>query len=357
MHVLFKTSYDQDIDHLPHPAERLRIGFALVLALAAPFLLGDYYLSQLGLLMVYAIAGVGLMMLTGFTGQVSFGHAAFLGIGAYAHAVLMSKGLPFVAALPLAVLISAAVGAALGRSASRMHGFYLAIATLVFAVIVETVLGEWHLTGGHAGMFVPTLKVLGMDLSAIWKQYYLDLFFLVLALFAAGNILRGPTGRAFVAVRDSELSARCLGVNIARTKIQSFAMSAGITGLAGALMAHHLQYLSPETFSVTESLRLLLMIVVGGLGTLLGSILGAALLMILPLIIRALRDVLPASIGEAAGLEPLLFGTIIVVFILFEPTGLAGRWVKIRRFMETFPYYRADSHVRQKQYLKTERMR
>jgi branched-chain amino acid transport system permease protein len=298
------------------------------------------------------------MMLTGFTGQVSFGHAAFMGIGAYTHSILMTQGLPFVVALPLAVLVSAAIGAALGRSASKMHGFYLAIATLVFAVIVETVIGEWYgLTGGHTGMFVPPLTVLGLDLSVIWRQYYLDLAFLVLVLLVATNVLRGPTGRAFVAVRDSELSARCLGVNVAATKIQAFALSAGITGLAGALMAHHLQYLVPETFSVTESLRLLLMIVVGGLGTLLGPILGAALLMILPLVIRELRDVLPSAIGEAAGLEPLLFGLIIVLFILFEPTGLAGRWVKIRRFLETFPYYRADSYVRQKQYLKTERMR
>lgn len=358
MKVLFKTSYDQDIDHLPHRAEKLRVYLALALALVAPALVGSYVLSQLGLLMAYAIAGIGLMLLTGFTGQVSFGHAAFLGIGAYAHAFFLSKGLPFALSLPAAMLVSAAIGAMLGRSASRMHGFYLAVATLVFAVLVETLIGEWGaVTGGHAGMFVPSLEVLGFELSAVWQQYYLNLAFLVVVLLCSANVLRGPTGRAFVAVRDSELSARCLGVSVAATKVQAFALSAAITGLAGALMAHHLQYLSPETFGVTESLRLLLMIVVGGLGTLLGPILGAAFVMILPLIIRELRDVLPPAIGETAGLEPLLFGLIIVGFILFEPAGLAGRWAKIRRFIETFPHYRADSFVRQKQYLKTERLR
>jgi branched-chain amino acid transport system permease protein len=358
MHVLFKTNYDQDIDHLPHTGEKIRIGLAFALALLAPLLLGNYLLGQMGLLMVYAIAGIGLMMLTGFTGQVSFGHAAFLGIGAYCHAILMSNGVPFPVALALTVLITAAFGAALGRSASKMHGFYLAIATLVFAKLVETVLGGWSsLTGGYMGMFVPSPEVFGFDLSTIWAQYYLDLSCLVLVLLAAANVLRSPTGRAFVAVRDSELSARCLGVKVAKIKVQAFALSAAITGLAGALMAHHLQYLVPETFSVTESLRLLLMIVVGGLGTLLGPILGAAFIMILPILIRELRDMLPPSIGETAGLEPLLFGLIIVLFLLFEPHGLAGRWAKIRSFLETFPYYRADSFVRQKQYLKTERMR
>ncbi|SLN46676.1 branched-chain amino acid ABC transporter permease [Oceanibacterium hippocampi] len=358
MQILFKTSYDQDIDHLPHRAELLRVGLALALAIAAPLLVGSYILSQLGLLMVYAIAGVGLMMLTGFTGQVSFGHAAFLGLGAYAHAILMSKGVPFGLALPCAVAISTVIGAVLGRSASKMHGFYLAIATLVFAVLFETLLGEWEgMTGGYAGMFVPAFELFGLDFGSGWRQYYVDLAFLVVVLLAAANVLRGPTGRAFVAIRDSELSARCLGVDIARTKILSFALSAGITGLAGALLAHHLQYLSPETFSVMESLRLLLMIVVGGLGTLLGPILGATFIMILPLIIRGMRDLLPSAISEQAGLEPLVFGLIIVLFILFEPTGMAGRWTKIRRFIETFPYYRADSFERQKRYVKTERMR
>lgn len=358
MQVLFKTSYDQDIDHLAYTGEKVRIGLAFALLVLAPLLLNSYLLGQLGLMLVYAIAGIGLMMLTGFSGQVGFGHAAFLGIGAYASAVMMARGWPLAVALPATVVVSAAVGAVLGRSASRMHGFYLAIATLVFAVLVETLIGEWEaVTGGHAGMAVPPWKVFGVDLSSGTGRYYADLVVFGLVLLGCANLLRSPTGRAFISVRDSELSARCLGVDVASTRIQAFALSAAITGLAGALMAQHLQYLSPESFEVKESLRLLLMIVVGGLGTLLGPVLGAAFVMLLPLAIRELRNLLPPAIADQPGLEPLVFGVIIVLFLLFEPTGLAGRWQKIRSLFETFPYFRSDTFVRQKRYLKTERLR
>lgn len=358
MQVLFKTSYDQDIDFLPFRGEKWRVAVAVGFLVLAPWMLNAYLLDQLGMVLVYAVAGIGLMMLTGFTGQVSFGHAAFLGIGAYTSTLLLTAGWPSWAALPLTVVVSAGIGAALGRSASRMHGFYLAIATLVFAVLVQTVLGQWEaVTGGHAGMRVPAVTVFGRDLSSPVARYGMDLLFFGAVVLGCANLLRSATGRAFISIRDSELSARCLGVNVASIKIQSFALSAAITGLAGALMAQHLQYLSPETFDVTESLRLLLMIVVGGLGTLLGPILGATFIMLLPLVIRQLRNLLPPSMADQPGIEPLVFGVIIVLFILFEPGGLAGRWAKIRRLLETFPYFRSDTFVRQKRYLKTERMR
>ena len=171
------------------------------------------------------------------------------------------------------------------------------------------------------------------------------------------NLFRSLTGRSFVAVRDSELSARCLGVNVEWVKIQAFGISAAITGMAGALLAHHWTYLAPDAFGVLESLKLMLMIVVGGLGTILGAILGAIVISLLPVGISFLKGVLPPAIGQTAGLEPLLFGLIIVLVIVFEPGGLYGRWMKIRFFFETFPYYRKSSFVRQKAYLKTERMR
>jgi branched-chain amino acid transport system permease protein len=239
-----------------------------------------------------------------------------------------------------------------------MHGFYLAIATLVFAVLVQTVLGQWdEVTGGHAGMRVPAMAWFGRELSTPTARYFVDLVFFGVVVLGCANLLRSATGRAFISVRDSELSAGCLGVHVASVKVQAFALSAALTGLAGALMAQHLQYLSPETFDVTESLRLLLMIVVGGLGTLLGPILGAAFIMVLPLVIRQLRNLLPPSMADQPGIEPLVFGVIIVLFILFEPGGLAGRWAKTRSLLETFPYFRTDTFARQKRYLKTERMR
>jgi branched-chain amino acid transport system permease protein len=355
---LVKTRSNDDIRFLSKTGEKIRVSIVAVLLLAAPLMLQDYYLAELGLMLVYAIAGIGLMILTGHTGQVSFGHAAFLGIGAYTHAILMSRGVPFLLSIPVTVLFTGLVGMVIGRSASRMHGFYLAIATLAFGILIETVFGEWYaLTDGHSGMVVPDLALLGSRLTSAWQQYYVDLAFAALVIWGASNLFRAPTGRSFLAVRDSELSARCLGVNVEWVKIQSFGVSAAITGLAGALLAHHLTYLAPDVFGVLESLKLMLMIVVGGLGSIPGAIFGAVFISILPVALSFLKDVLPPSVGQKAGLEPLLFGLIIVLVIVFEPLGIYGRWMKLRFFFETFPYYRKSSFVRQKTYLKTERLR
>lgn len=358
MQILFKTSYDQDINHLPKTGELFRVGIVVAFLIAAPLFLDVYYLSELGLLLVYVIAGVGLMILTGFTGQVSFGHAAFLGIGAYCHSILMTHGVPFSLSLLMTVVLTGLVGMAIGRSASKMHGFYLAVATLAFLIVIETIIGEWvDLTGGYMGFAVPELTVFGIYLPEVWHQYYVDLALALFVLWGTANLLRSPTGRSFLAVRDSELSARSLGVNVEWVKIQSFAISAGITGLGGVLLAHHLFYLAPNAFGVLESLKLLLMIIVGGLGSILGAVFGAIFISLLPTALAFLRPVLPESIGQQAGLEPMLFGLIIVLFIVFEPEGINGRWQKIKFFFESFPYYRRSSFVRQKVYLKTERMR
>lgn len=358
MQIVFKTSYDQDINLLTKTGEYLRVSFVILMMLAAPLYLDVYYLGELGLLLVYVIAGIGLMILTGFTGQVSFGHAAFLGIGAYSHSILMTAGLPFPVSVVLTVAFTGIVGMLLGRSASKMHGFYLAVATLAFLIIVETIIGEWtDMTGGYAGFAVPELEMFGFYFAEVWQQYYLYLGFALFVIWGTANLLRSPTGRSFLAVRDSELSARSLGINVEWVKIQSFGISAAITGLAGVLLAHYLAYLSPETFGVLESLKLLLMIVVGGLGSIAGAIFGAIFVSLLPVAISILRDLLPGVVGEQAGLEPMLFGLIIVIFVIFEPEGINGRWKKLLHFFETFPYYRKSSFVRQKSYLKTERMR
>ena len=358
MQFLFKTAYNDDIRFFAKTGEKIRVAIVMLFLIAAPLLLQDYYLAELGLLLVYAIAGVGLMILTGHTGQVSFGHAAFLGIGAYTHSILMSKGVPFSVSILITVLFSGVVGMIIGRSASKMLGFYLAIATLAFGILIETVFGEWGgLTGGYQGFVVPSLKIFCMPLGEAWQQYYLDLVLALVVIWGASNLFRTPTGRSFLAVRDSELSARSLGVNVECVKIQAFGVSAAITALGGALLAHHLTYLVPDVFGVLESLKLMLMIVVGGLGSILGAVLGAIVISILPVAISFLKDVLPPSIGQTAGLEPLLFGLIIVLVIVFEPLGIYGRLMKLRFFFESFPYYRKSSFVRQKSYLKTERMR
>lgn len=358
MQVLFKTDYDQDINYMVNRGERIRILIAFALALVAPLVVGGYFLSELSIFLVYILAGLGLMVLVGFTGMVSFGHAAFLGIGAYTNSVLLGYGVPFFIALPAGALLAGIIGAALGRAASKMHGFYMAIATLAFAIVVETGIGAWeNVTGGHMGLSVPPMAGLGLEISAGPVQYYLILAIVVFCIWGIANLMRSPTGRAFIAVRDSETSARSLGLNIARTRIMAFFISAMLTGLAGGLLSHLMFYLSPESFGVNESLKLLLMVIVGGLGTITGAIFGAVFVSILPNLISLLQGVLPQSIAQTAGLEQFMFGAIIAGFIIFEPEGLYGRWRKLRLFLETFPYYKKATFTRQKKYLKTERFR
>lgn len=358
MQVIFKTDYDQDINYMVNRGERLRILLALALALGAPLVVGGYFLSELSIFLVYILAGLGLMVLVGFTGMVSFGHAAFLGIGAYTNSVLLGYGVPFFITLPAGALLAGLIGAALGRAASKMHGFYMAIATLAFAIVVETGIGAWeHVTGGHMGLSVPSMAGLGLAINAGPMQYYLILAIVVFCIWGVANLMRSPTGRAFIAVRDSETSARSLGLNIARTRIMAFFISAMLTGLAGGLLSHLMFYLSPESFGVNESLKLLLMVIVGGLGTITGAIFGAVFVSILPNLISLLQGILPQSIAQTAGLEQFLFGAIIAGFIIFEPEGLYGRWRKLRLFLETFPYYKKATFTRQKKYLKTERFR
>lgn len=358
MQVLFKTNYDQDINYLVNRGERFRILAAVVLALVAPFMVGAYFLSEISIFLVYILAGLGLMLLIGFTGVVSFGHAAFMGIGAYTNSVLLGYGVPFFVTLPLAALLAGLIGAALGRAASKMHGFYMAIATLAFAIVIETAIGAWEpVTGGHMGLSVPPMSAFGWEVSAGRVQYYIILAVVLFCIWGVANLMRSATGRAFVAVRDSETSARSLGLDIARTRILAFFISASITGLAGGLLAHLTFYLSPESFGVNESLKLLLMVVVGGLGTITGAIFGAVFVSVLPNIITLLQGILPQAIAQQAGLDLFLFGAIIAAFIIFEPEGLYGRWRKLRLFLETFPYYKRATFSRQKRYLKTERFR
>ncbi|WP_428248348.1 branched-chain amino acid ABC transporter permease [Ferrovibrio sp.] len=358
MRVLFKTTYNQDIDHLADPAERIRVGLVILVALALPLFVSSYFLTELAMFICYAIAGIGLMVLLGFTGQVSFGHAAFLGIGAYTQAALLMRGVPFLVALPLAGLIAGAIGAALGRAVSKMHGFYLAVATLAFAIVTESVIGAaGPITGGHMGLQVPLITFFGHEFSEGWQVYYLYLAVLLFIIWGVANLMRGPAGRSMIAVRDSETSAKSLGIDVAGVKVRAFFVSAAITGVAGGLLAHLLFYLSPETFNLLESLRLMLMVVVGGLGTISGAIFGAIFVSFLPNLIDALRVILPSAIADQAGLEYLLFGAIIALFIIFEPQGIYGRWLKLRLFIETYPYYRRATFIRQKRYLKSERFR
>lgn len=358
MRFFFKTDYNQDLDLFRDHVDRFWYALLLVVLLAAPFVLEDFWLGEISNVFILSVVGLGLMLLTGFTGQVSLGHAAFLGIGAYTHAVLLKLGIPMVATIPAATVAAALVGAVIGFPALRLTGIYLAIATLAFAFIIEQVLIRWEsVTGGFAGFPVPHPEFLGLGIADDRPFYYLTFAALVLALWVARNLLRSPTGRAFIAIRDSEIAAQSMGVNLAAYKTLAFAISAGFCGFAGALFAHRIGYLAPDAFGILLSIQLLLMVVVGGLGSLHGAIFGAIFVGALPQMIAILRDYLPDRVAHQPGLEPGLFGLILVFFILFEPLGLYGRWLKIKLYFALFPLYKKATFKRQKTYTKSERFR
>ena len=358
MRYLFKTRYAQDLRVWRHSGDLFWHGLLLIVLLLIPGFLGEFYVGELGAVFIFAIAGVGLMLLTGFTGLVSLGHAAFLGIGAYTESVLLAKGVPFVLTLPAAGLLTALAGALIGVPTLRMSGLYLAIATLAFGSIVGTVFQKWTaVTGGFDGFAVPTPTILGVKLEGATGTYYMALAVLLFVLWVSVNLLRAPIGRAMVAIRDSEISAQSMGINLALYKTIAFAISAGMTGLAGALFAHYVRFLAPDAFDILLSISFVTIVFVGGLGSLRGAIFGALFVRLLPQVIAIVRDDLPWGIGRMPGLEPSLFGLILVLVILFEPAGINGRWLKVKQWFAEFPLHRAGGFRRQKTYARSERLR
>src|SRR6266446_4389954 len=380
MRFAFKTSYDHDLGLFRDPVQRRWYAGLLAAVLLLPFALPDY-VSDVSLVLIYGLCGLSLMVLAGYTGLVSLGHAAFLGIGAYAHVYFVHDvGLPWIVAAALATALTAAAGVLVGSPALRMTGVYLAIATLAFALIIQEVFTRWdRVTHGLKGRPVDKPVIFGISFATDATFYFLCLGFLIGGLWLTANLLRSPTGRAWVAIRDSEIAAQSMGVNLGAYKTLAFAYSAGLMGVAGALFAHKIGFLAPDIFNVLFSIQFLLMVVVGGLGSLHGAVFGAAFVAMLPVLISQARDSVPTWVGAMAavfgssasesallatgrfvkqpGLEPGLFGLILVLFILFEPLGIFGRWMKIKLYFSMFPLYKRATFRRQKAYMRSERLR
>ena len=383
MRTIFKTDYDQDIRLFKHSGYWWSYGALILAVVLAPLLIGSYLQSQIVFVFIYAIVGVGLLILTGFTGQASLGHAAFLAIGAYTAAYLQRLGVPFVVYFPLAAVIAGAVGALVGFPALRLTGIYLVIATIAFGFIVEEVAARWEsVTNGNEGLRVKAIDLFGLTLTRDGPAFfYLCLAVLVLVILAGLNILRSPTGRAFVALRDSETAAKSMGVNPAVYKVMAFSISAAITGLAGCLYAHKLSFISPEMFTLLLSLEFIIVIIIGGATTLHGAVLGAIFVVMVDPFLTLLKDDLPhlagglaaalgaspggaagiedaiARVGGAAGLKGAIYGVIIILFIIFEPYGIYGRWRKLKLYFDLFPLYKKATFRRVKTYVKSERNR
>jgi branched-chain amino acid transport system permease protein len=289
---------------------------ALTILLLTPFFLGKYTIFLLSLLAIYALVSLGLNLLMGYTGQIAAGHAGFLAIGAYFTAIMSARleWMPCILVLLLAGIFSGIIGFLLGIPILRLKGFYIAMATLAFGVVVSEVILQWSsLTNGDNGFQVPVATIADFAFDSDIKLFYLIIPVTIIMTILAKNFVNGYIGRAFIAIRESDIAAQTIGIDLAKYKTIAFAISAFYTGVAGGLFAYLITFLSPDAFTIELSVDFIAMIVIGGMGSILGSIIGAVILTGMQQILASLLD-----------LQILIFGISLIVFMIFMPRGISG---------------------------------
>ncbi len=318
------------------------IAFLIACALF-PLIGSKYMISIMTEVGIAIIACHGLNILTGFTGQISLGHAAFVGVGAYTCSILIGQGAPFIIALPMAGAMAALVGMIFGIPSLRLRGLYLAIATIAAQFIIEFTIRRWDsLTGGVEGMYVEPGTLGPFHFDNRLQLYYLTFVLAVAATIVIKNIVRARSGRAFVAIRDRYLAAEVIGVHVFKYRLMSFAVSSFFAGIAGALLAQYLEVITHESFTIHQSIDYLAMCIIGGLGHVLGGIYGVGFWFILERILEVvttnLNTAFPDHITWFVSIKEIVFGCVIVLFLIFEPDGLAARWRTIRAYWKLWPF-------------------
>jgi branched-chain amino acid transport system permease protein len=337
-------TYSQDRKVFSGPLARFSLGVLAVLLVSFPFWGGTYWVHVACVCGVSVVTALGLNLLTGYTGLISLGHAAFMGIGAYTAAVLAIKAnFPFLVTLPMAGIMAAAAGAVVGIPTLRLKGLYLVVTTLAFQFIVEHVIFHWEsVTNADTGLDLPFATLPFITFDSKEKFYYVILVIAVLTAVFTKNMAMSRTGRAFVAIRDRDIAAEIIGIPLARYKILSFIISAFIAGVAGALYAYLVGHIGPDLYTFEKSIRYVAMIIVGGMATVLGSILGAFFITLLPVgiseIFGPLASQYPALATRIGAVNVTVYGLVIVLFLLFEPDGLFGIWIRIKRYFTQWPF-------------------
>lgn len=340
----YHTNYGQEISIFRTPGQKAWLALLVAGLVAFPFLAGNYYIYVVNFALISVIGALGLNLLTGFTGQISLGQAAFLAVGAYATALLSSHfHWPFLVTIFLAALVTMVIGLVIGAPSLRLEGLYLAIATMALYFIVAYIISHWNsLTGGPYGIKVPPLQIMGLKFDNNFKLYFLLLSFVAGSVYFVANLARSRTGRAFVAIRDRDIAAEAMGIDVARYKILAFAVSSFLAGIAGGLYAYLVGVIAPDHFTFEVSIQYIAMIIAGGLGSIEGAILGAFFISLLPEVLRfvtgSLAESFPVFSGNFLLLREAAYGLVIVVFLLLEPAGLYGIWRNLRNSWETFPY-------------------
>ncbi|MGK6307291.1 branched-chain amino acid ABC transporter permease [Variovorax sp. DT-64] len=338
-----KESYAADTALFDTSTQRAWAAVLVILLTVFPFVANEYWLYLACLVAINVASATGLNLLTGYTGLVSLGQAAFMGIGAYTVAVLQGRyGLHFLPNLLAAGGVAMACGIVVGLPSLRVKGLYLAIATIAAGVLAHFIFSHWAtVTGGSAGMTIQPARLAGIDLDNSFRFYWLVVPLTALMLVGAANLFRTRIGRAFIAIRDRDISAEVLGIRLLPYKLLSFAISSFYAGVAGGLFAYFFRAITPESFPLVMSIFFLAAVIVGGMGTVLGSIFGALFMTLLPEVLKLVMGWLPLSGNAALYLSPvrtIVFGLLIVLFLVFEPHGLAEIWRRVRRTFHLWPF-------------------
>jgi branched-chain amino acid transport system permease protein len=350
---VFKTSYAADMALYPLPITKwAAAAFAGLFIVIAPLTLGEYYISILDLILIAVVGALGLNILVGYTGQISIGHGAFMSVGAYTAANLAvhlgdQSWMGFWITIPAGGLMAALIGAVVGIPSLRIKGIYLAIATLAAQLIIEWTINHVPaISGGvQASIQVPRPSLFGVQLKTQTQLYLFLMAFAVLAIVATSNLVRSRIGRAFVAVRDQDVAAEIIGINTFRYKLWAFAISSFYAGVTGVLYTYYLGIANYEQFQITVSIDYLAMVIIGGLGSILGSILGAIFVTLLPIVTRSFLETFGGLIFSQAdlaniipNLRLILFGGLIIFFLVVEPEGLSRLWRNIRNYFRVWPF-------------------
>ncbi len=340
----YKVSYRDDVKIFQTGFVKFWLFSFLAFCLVFPLIADRYFIYLANLSMIAILGALGLNILVGYTGLISIGHAAFLAIGAYSSTILMTRfSVPFILAVALGGITAAGAGLIVAIPSLRLKGLYIAITTFAFGFIVQHVIVRWDsMTGGPDGLTAPPVDLFGISLDTDGRYYYF-LFALVIGLTAfARNLFRTRIGRAFIAIRDHDVAAEVMGIDLVKYKILSFCISSFYAGVAGAVFAAYLKFITFEHFTLRLSIDYLAMIVVGGFGSILGSIFGAAFITLLPEAVQTLTDLVredfPLLTTRFAALKTVISGLIIVLFLLFEPDGMYGRWKKIKAYWTNWPF-------------------
>ncbi len=337
-----KESYIADAALYDSRTQRIWLAMAGALLLLFPFMASDYWLYLACLVSINVAGATGLNILTGYTGLVSLGQAAFMGLGAYTVAIVQARwGTPVLFNLLAGGFVAMLGGIVVGLPSLRVKGLYLAIATIAASFIAHFLFANLRLTGGTAGLTLQPATVFGVALDTSFRLYWVIVPVTLLMLLGAANLFRTRTGRAFIAIRDRDISAEVLGIPLLRYKLLSFGLSSFYAGVAGGLWAYFFRVVTPESFPLLMSIFFLAAIIVGGMGSILGGILGAVFMTMVPELLKLIVDLLPGGSELTVFLSPvrtMVFGLLIIVFLVFEPQGLAQMWRRLRRFFHLWPF-------------------